>query len=156
MYESLLISLSLITLISFLCIRKKLYPLENIFLWFEIVFILVTYFDVQTLNYKHIDFPSNIYKVLTIRCLELSVFPIVIITCINFIQFSFNKVSKIFLNFLTVLILISLEYLLEYLTFLEHHNWTVFNSYIFWQIIILISYFCQKTFNKILLSEVKS
>jgi hypothetical protein len=155
MYEALLIGFSLITLISFLCLKKKLYTLENIFLWLVIVFILATYFDVQTLNYKHIDFPPNIQKVLTVRALEFSVFPVVIITYINFIQFSFSKASKIILNALTVLILISLEYLLEHLTFLEHHNWTMFYSSVFWQVIVLVSYFFHKVFHKILLKEVK-
>lgn len=156
MYESLFVSLSLITLVTFLCVSKKLYTFENILLWLIIVFVLTTYSDILALNYTHISFPENVRQVLTIRVLELSVYPIVIITYINLIQFSLNNLSKIGLNIFTVIILVSLEYFLEHLGFFKYRNWTLLNSFIFWEILIFISYLCQRGFRKILLREVKS
>lgn len=149
---SVFFSLTIILLVSFVAIEKKLHLFEILYMWMVIIFIHHTFLAVTVLNLKLVELPGYGANYWTLVFNRITLIPILIIWFMDK-NLSLNFTKRLFFIPFAVCVLVGIEYLAEFLNVFNHSRWKLWWSFIEWGVILLLVYVSWIWYRKILIKE---
>lgn len=155
MIESLFLSIIIILTLLYITAHKKITSLEGIFLWMVCVFINHTVFSILSGNMKLLSIPDEPAKIIIFRISSLTVFPLLMLSYINFLAGSTSKYVKAVFFAISLALLILFEQLLITFNYVKYNNWSLLKSSFLEIIYLFIFPMFSTAFRKLMLKEVK-
>jgi len=149
----LFLNFTILLLLLYCLINKKLHPLESIFIILIVEFIISTYFAIVTVNKEFIEISNKSYLLILFRVHEVITLPIIILLYFNGYALLKTKIMKWFSNVLIIVLLILIEEVIKYWEGITYLQWNVWRSGLFYIFLVLTTSVLLKAYSTILRKE---
>lgn len=145
--------ITIIFLISFFIVRKRLHVFINIFTFMVLEFLIASYFAVLYVNLKAWEVANSTDLFYIFRIYEVILMPLLYISYFNLIDALKNRYIKFGLSIVLIGVLYGIELLLVHWKVIVYKEWHFWQSIVSLFLILLISNILQVIFGHILRKE---
>ncbi|MCT8140186.1 hypothetical protein H1D32_22295 [Anaerobacillus sp. CMMVII] len=128
-------NLSLIIMVTFFALPKRLHILEHVFLWMVLVFTITSTTSVIVDNVDFWTLSDKVNLHSTFKLVQMVGLPLLIQL---FIERIYSKGKRLVSFFSCLILLLLFESILIWSGIIEHTNWNFFFSFILWVALLLL------------------
>jgi hypothetical protein len=130
--------------------RKNLHILEVLVYWMVSSYLFQNFSALCYMNFKTIIIPEKLSFEFSHVVNRLVLYPLLMVTFLNFYLFLTTKVKKLLLVIFFTCLLAGLEGLSDYLGILIHVHWRIWWSFSLWLAVLLLLNVLAKLFRRVL------
>ncbi|MFC0560414.1 hypothetical protein [Halalkalibacter alkalisediminis] len=148
MVLSIYIMITWFTITSFALYARKLSILENLFIYIIVSMIVINKATLVSLNFGYVEITKDTVLYLCHLLSRNVVIPLTLLLFCNIFYIAKKQIIKYASIFITLTLLISLEYLAIYFGIYTYKNWSPFIELLSLLLYILLTLLCAKWFRK--------
>lgn len=130
--------------------KKDLHILEILLYWLAASYLFQNYSALCYMNFKNLIIPDKLSYELSHFINRIILYPLVMVSFLQFHQILSTKIKKFLLLLSYVLFLTGLEWLEDFFGILKHVNWQIWWSFSFWVSALCVLLWFKYAFRKIL------
>lgn len=130
---------------------KNLYLIEILTIWLFISTLNQNILDIMISNLELLEITKSQQMFWSSFFNRYLLIPLLVILFVNFYSISKSTINKIFLFFISLLLLTTIDQLVMWVGILKYHRWVTWWSIIGWLCILLATLGCRKILHYLLL-----
>jgi hypothetical protein len=142
--------INLIGIFYFVKLKKNIHILEILVYWMASSYLFQNFSALCVMNFKTLVIPDLLSYELTDVLNRIVLFPLLMVTFLNYFRSSNSYLTKLLISFSYILLLTGLEWSSHLSGVLLHVHWKIWWSLGFWMIALWLLVWFEKFFRKLL------